>query len=1132
MLRTIRNRLRSPAHLLSRARISLALPVLLTGFILGLLYTSASAQELREYYITCDPDSFEYIIENPEENIYIDCAFEYDGETWPDARIRLRGDASRYYPKKSYKVNFDNDNLFFERDKVNLLSEWTDPSFSREFLAYDLYQRAGLYASLTWFAKFYVNGDYMGLYLDVEQVDEFFLMRTEILNDASIYKASEDGCFLTTTEPVEELWKKETNIETGFYDLYNLIEWLDTTPENVFFEGLGEIFPSTELARVIAVNSLIGNSSTYYHNYFLIHDLAPDGVWSMLPWDMDKTHIYWGNYDCPDYFCCGNMVLRPVNVLVKRCWLNESMRSLIFDQIESLSDSLFTESYYQAITDTLYDLLYDAVVEDTFKQFTVEDFVAALEDIPSHVSNRAERTSDRLIYDPLPFDLHQAILTPGGVYFSWDETTVSDSSTIYFRIKYSPDSVYASNITYIDSIYGTSLLFNDIEPGDYYWRIRARTYSDGKTWSLSFFSPFSVPEGAFSGTEVTGVIDSSITWEIEGSPYVLPEGLTVAPGAVLTIEPGVLIGLGAGQSLIIQGGLSAVGTEDDSIHFVPLNPDEPWGAITFDNPNNDIELSFVFIYGGSDNPSGPAPGNMIQIAGGQVDIYDSCIQNGTNSAVSAVDAQIHFERVRIEYFQGGLVSVVGGNVVLKSCYFAFRSLGEDSCDLVNIENVLDSLEISSCSFFGGSEDAIDLETVLGGEIFLNTITGADDKGISVNANSTGIHIYNNIISDCDGGISVQDDSEITLYNSVITFNNAGLTLRNTIQGSGSVFARNLVLWENGTEIIVEPGAALDIAYSLVQGEEPYPGIGNINSDPHFIDLWNSNYHPLENSPLIDAGYGSGHPEFDFEGSPRIDVPYVSNVGAGEITYVDIGIYEFDPVYFEIVGPVVINEINYNSAEDFDPEDWIELYANEGINDLSGWTLRDSQDDHIYEIPAGTILEAGEYLVIARDTAAFSALFPEVDNRLGDLDFGFSGGGELIRLFDSQENIIDSLTYDDEPPWPVEPDGNGPTLELIDPSLPNEDPENWRASIAPHGSPGQQNGWLISPIEDLVIWCEGEEVHLEWSDVPDAEIYYIYRSTQPYFDIISMEPYDTSATSDYTDFGVLNEGCRYYRIIWE
>ena len=201
-------------------------------------------------------------------------------------------------------------------------------------------------------------------------------------------------------------------------------------------------------------------------------------------------------------------------------------------------------------------------------------------------------------------------------------------------------------------------------------------------------------------------------------------------------------------------------------------------------------------------------------------------------------------------------------------------------------------------------------------------------------------------------------------------------------------------------------------------------------------------------------------------------------------------------------------------------------------DISGWIFKDENDDHIFIFPPNMVLEPEALIVLCRDTAAFSGLFPEVNNYLGDFDFGLSNGGELIRLFDNQENIIDSLTYDDEPPWPTEPDGNGPTLELIDPSLPNEDPENWRASTAPHGSPGQQNGWSLSPVGGLIISFDNNNLILDWSDVPESEIYYIYRSAEPHFDISNMEPHDTSTSSDYTDFGVLNEGCYYYCVTWE
>ena len=61
----------------------------------------------------------------------------------------------------------------------------------------------------------------------------------------------------------------------------------------------------------------------------------------------------------------------------------------------------------------------------------------------------------------------------------------------------------------------------------------------------------------------------------------------------------------------------------------------------------------------------------------------------------------------------------------------------------------------------------------------------------------------------------------------------------------------------------------------------------------------------------------------------------------------------------------------------------------------------------------------------------------------------------MRLFDSQGNLVDSLTYGIQSPWPTEPNGNGPTLALKDPYSDNSLPDNWAAS-ANHGTPGEIN----------------------------------------------------------------------------
>ena len=167
------------------------------------------------------------------------------------------------------------------------------------------------------------------------------------------------------------------------------------------------------------------------------------------------------------------------------------------------------------------------------------------------------------------------------------------------------------------------------------------------------------------------------------------------------------------------------------------------------------------------------------------------------------------------------------------------------------------------------------------------------------------------------------------------------------------------------------------------------------------------------------------------------------------------------------GEIVINEINYHSSEDFDPEDWVELYnpSTEDL-DISGWEFKDEDDEHIFIIPNNTILAGDEYLVLCNDSALFSSAFPGVANFIGNFDFGLSGGGEPIRLFDAEGTLIDSVDYDDEEGWPTLPDGFGNTLELIDPSFDNTLAESWQASLN-HGTPGQVNSTGVS-VEDEIV----------------------------------------------------------------
>ncbi len=107
-------------------------------------------------------------------------------------------------------------------------------------------------------------------------------------------------------------------------------------------------------------------------------------------------------------------------------------------------------------------------------------------------------------------------------------------------------------------------------------------------------------------------------------------------------------------------------------------------------------------------------------------------------------------------------------------------------------------------------------------------------------------------------------------------------------------------------------------------------------------------------------------------------------------------------------PVRINEVESDGGS---PDDWIELVNPTGrILDVSGIVVKDEDDAHSYEIPAGTEIPAGGYLVIERDA----------------LGFGL-GGGDSVRLFDG-ERLVDSTTWGDghaSTTWGRCPDTNGP-----------------------------------------------------------------------------------------------------------
>jgi len=151
--------------------------------------------------------------------------------------------------------------------------------------------------------------------------------------------------------------------------------------------------------------------------------------------------------------------------------------------------------------------------------------------------------------------------------------------------------------------------------------------------------------------------------------------------------------------------------------------------------------------------------------------------------------------------------------------------------------------------------------------------------------------------------------------------------------------------------------------------------------------------------------------------------------------------------------VVINEIHYNPIESgTDVTEFVELYNNGDVAaGLAGWTFA----GFTFTFPAGATLAAGEYLVVAVDAAAFFATYgflPDYEWEEGAL----SNSGESLVLGDAAGNERDRVDFDDGGDWPSAPDGNGPSLELVDPALDNNLAASWQASCVDGGTPRAAN----------------------------------------------------------------------------
>ncbi|GAB4297278.1 MAG: hypothetical protein Kow0098_21370 [Ignavibacteriaceae bacterium] len=364
-----------------------------------------------------------------------------------------------------------------------------------------------------------------------------------------------------------------------------------------------------------------------------------------------------------------------------------------------------------------------------------------------------------------------------------------------------------------------------------------------------------------TSVQVSGNISG--TWSAD--TIIVSSDITLPAGNYLKILPGTKIFFSNGTRFIVEGIIEAVGTPADSIIFTAAGgPESYWRGIRFQNSGNKSVLQYCIIEKAKGSGQYPdVRGGGIWIMNSSPSIKNCIIRNNYsgNSSLNGIGGGIAID--------GGSESIIENNFIHGN-YADFGGgiyIGFDNNVIIRNNVIKDNQ-----SYSGGG---IYVSKNSGSEIAFNKITGNSSYGSSfggggiclydqlVTGGASPTKVHHNLIAFntaqyYGGGIYSRYD-ESTLYNNTIAFNTAskggGIYVINN--GFTPSYAINMLVYENsaqaGNEVYFEPstGSYLSITYSDIK--DGWPGYGNINADPMFIETEQNDFRLSWGSPCIDAG---------------------------------------------------------------------------------------------------------------------------------------------------------------------------------------------------------------------------------------------------------------------------------------
>jgi parallel beta-helix repeat protein len=323
-----------------------------------------------------------------------------------------------------------------------------------------------------------------------------------------------------------------------------------------------------------------------------------------------------------------------------------------------------------------------------------------------------------------------------------------------------------------------------------------------------------------------GKFNQDETLSLKESPYTFAHDVFVPSGVKLTIESGVKICFEHNVSLIINGSIKAIGTEDNWITFMSTNPtSDTWGTIRFTGGSSEsLEMEYSEI-------SNATKGISIENGQGKTLIENCNIHDNVACGLQLTSGEsIYVRGNRIVHNGIGIIGAGSSRNDSNSRYPYDNYLSDIKLEA----NLIAFNSLQGVKFYSVGKAIAQIQNI---SLAFNTISNNNGNGVEIFTNQGGMGVIsditftsNSIENNGKNGVQINSFTaadvidfvyNISFFsNTVICNNQSGVQIKSTVHQNNATydatFSNNTFIG-NDKAVLIDQGVTSKIEDNIIEG---------------------------------------------------------------------------------------------------------------------------------------------------------------------------------------------------------------------------------------------------------------------------------------------------------------------------